>query len=312
MESVGVYAFIGKNWRKNDFPLDLWLKHNEKLFDQVAVATHADLDLDIGDNVIVKKIPERYVGDFRFYLYSLTESQKLLDTDWKVLMPVDEFISQRIDPSKLDKRYVYPMLCRQLYGNINTEIVFDEKDPFFQYRVHYGVKPIIRDGGDVPPPYYARLSFGKLWNSMRNELFFYKRRLSVLGTKRYPEESYLSRLIRFYYRVQYEMSKPRSPYFTLWHTGFARNPKSFSIKSRQNMARDRDAHGKRLSTLTKALLKYSEKPKFDYASYKQIWPRAKLYKIDTNALPEIIRQNAKRFNWIKFKQKEYEKSSVPF
>ncbi len=301
MESIGAYTFIGKNWREKDYPIDLWIEHNRKMFDQVAVVTNEDLGLDIekGGDVLVKKVPERYINDYRYYNYPLLESQKMLNTDWRVLLPADEFIDSKIDTSLLDRRYAYPILSRNLYGNIGTEIILNREIPLFNYKIHYGRKKILTDGGDVTPPYYAKFSLRPLQRIVFNEIFFYRRSAGFMlgaghgGMGKLP------------FRLYNATRDPSKMYFTVWHTGLDRNPAAFSQKSKEEMERDIKVRGKKISPQFNTMYEQVKKPKFDYRAFRQTWPKSDIYRLDTRLLPETIRRNKKRFDWVTFKSNDY-------
>ena len=70
-----------------------------------------------------------------------------LDTDWKMLLDIDEFINLRIDEKKLDKHYTYGTYNHHLFGNINTEIQFIFPD--YYWRLHHSDHRILNDGGSV-------------------------------------------------------------------------------------------------------------------------------------------------------------------
>ena len=153
-ESVGVYSFITPDWKQLGYPLDLWLKHNLKIFDQISLVLYGNVEIPVDNDIIVKEIvepPEK--KQFTFYSLGKTMAQKNLHTDWKVLLDIDEFITSRPILEDLDKSYSYYLRYRNLFGNAFTEIkcvnAFPKKAP----RVHYGDRTIEGDGGLVSGPY---------------------------------------------------------------------------------------------------------------------------------------------------------------
>ena len=164
----------------------------------------------------------------------------LLKTDWKVLLSIDEFVASKINVSDLNKNLVYSMICRQLYGNIHTEI----RSPDFTVRVariHHGYNPIQNDG--------------------------------FVGGK------------RSLFKIPGQF----------WHTTMVRNPQALAIRWRELIGREM-AEG---DLGQERLLKYA-KTAFDYHYYHEIWQNAYLVEVDANDLPEILRDNKKRFQWADF------------
>lgn len=130
---IGAYAFSLDDWKELDYPLDLWLEWNSRHFDKVALATYGKFDIDLPSNVIVKEIPFKPNRTTeQFYIRGKAFAQNLLDTDWKVMLDIDEFVSKRIDTSGLDPKKAYAISLRQLYGNLETEIKNAFPSFFFQ------------------------------------------------------------------------------------------------------------------------------------------------------------------------------------
>ncbi|MDG7012781.1 MAG: hypothetical protein JRN11_08060 [Nitrososphaerota archaeon] len=145
--TVGVYAFATQDYKEKDYPLDLWLEHNLLVFDQIAVAKYdCDFPLPVDNKKVIQtviKSPER--STFRFFRLGKQTAMRLLSTDWKVLLDIDEFVWPVPDFDNLDKTKTYRLQCRALWGSIKTEIVeywLAHSSP----RVHFGDVPILRDG----------------------------------------------------------------------------------------------------------------------------------------------------------------------
>ena len=160
MQTIGAYAFVTEDYKHKDYPLDLWIQWSVKLFDQVALVTYGTIDLPSYRNLVTEALPPIEKDTFAFYTIGKNRAQHLLQTDWKVLLDIDEFPSTRIDTSSLDKRMIYATRIHHLYGNANTEIL-DSGLPSFMYRIHYGNKDILGDGYAVRGAQAGRLSIGK-------------------------------------------------------------------------------------------------------------------------------------------------------
>lgn len=125
--SIGAYTFLTQNWRQLEYPADLWIQHNSKCFDELALFTYGKINLgkDLPENVKIVEGPKLDTSDFsgfRFYTYAKTKAMEALTTKWKVILESDEFITKRIDTSNFNRFFSYPLGFIQLYGNISTEI----------------------------------------------------------------------------------------------------------------------------------------------------------------------------------------------
>ena len=308
METIGIYAFASKSWKNYDFPVDLWLKHSARVFDRVSLATHGDIGLKIDkkdrDKIIITEMEPPDPSSYQFYIQSLAVSQKALDTDWKVLGTTDEFVTKFIDTEKLNRRYAYPIKQRQLYGNPDTELIVDGVFPMYQYRVHHGNREVIKDGGDVTPPYMAHMSARRLFKMGVLQL---KASLKDRKTAKRPAASNSraqKKKMGLGYRLYWGMSEPiESKCFELWHTGYSRNPKAFKSNIKEQLV----IHKKEGATiLNKGLMKVDRAPRFDYREYRHlVWRNSRLVKVDQKELPEVVRANRKRFDWVKFRESEY-------
>lgn len=304
METIGAYVFVGRNWRGNDFPVDLWVKHSEKLFDEISIVTHCDrFDFKYGKNVRVTHVEEdpNIRGTYRFYLDPLTVAQKKLNTDWKVLMPVDEFLTARINVGELDKRYAYAAKIRQFYGNLSTELT-TTGFPNYQWRVHYGNRKILRDGGDVEPPYFARISPARLAGLVLEEA--QRTMLNVSHGEKNAKTNVSASRAPLSYRIYSGLcDASRVKHFTVWHTGYARNPKSLMSKWKTDIIRDLNSSGAVNKGLEKIL---SEGDEISYNNaYKYVWRGVKLHRLDEKEVPKILLKNRKRFTWVEFGKEHY-------
>ena len=151
MQSVGAYAFVTKDWKELEYPLDLWLPWTASQFDQVSLVIYGDVEVPKikNDNIKITKINKFPSGKyFDFYLKGKTLAQEQLETDWKVLLDIDEFMF-RPNLGTAISRYVYPLRYYNLYGSLEYRI---KRKPYFatrQYRIHYGNKQITGDGANV-------------------------------------------------------------------------------------------------------------------------------------------------------------------
>lgn len=166
--SLGAYAFVQTDWRRFDYPLDLWVEWHAKIFDRVVLVTYADdprrwnvQDMglpDHGDKVLVKAIRlnplhERY---WSFYVIGKAEAQRLLDTEWKMLLDVDEFV-YRPHTGNLDPTLAYAVRYHNLYGSLEAEL--PAAFPVMQFRLHRGPRDILGDGANVEQPWAAGPAF---------------------------------------------------------------------------------------------------------------------------------------------------------
>jgi hypothetical protein len=306
METVGVYGFVGKNWQENDYPVDLWVKHHEKIVDKISIVTHCDdIGFKYGPKVTVTHMDEnpRTFGTYRFYIDPLNVAQRILDTDWKVLLPTDEFLAERINANELDKLYAYAAQVRNFYGNLSTELIAISS-PAYQWRVHYGNREVFRDGGDVVPPYYARFSPLALarmgFEEMQRRLFLASRGSEK---KKKPEGSGAQKTPVLYKLYAATRDASKSKFFTVWHTGMAKNPKAMVGKWREISSRDANAG----SSINKGIVDViTNKVPFSYhTAYKRTYRGAELHRVRPAQVPKILLQNKKRFNWVTFSDNEY-------
>ena len=193
-ETIGAYAFVTKDWRKLHYPLDLWLEHHLNIFDQISLCVYGDSTIippKYRNNrkikiTSVKVYPNR--AKFNFYVYGKTIAQRKLQTDWKVLLDIDEFLVTEIKTETLDKRLAYPLISHNLYKSLEYELVptsLMKKIVNFVYtdkliynvineRVHFGNRIILGDGCIVSPPYYINRSlFTKgMFYLLKNNKYF--------------------------------------------------------------------------------------------------------------------------------------------
>ncbi|MCI2413548.1 MAG: hypothetical protein MPI47_09540 [Cuniculiplasma sp.] len=114
--TIGAYAFTTNDWKELGYPLDLWLEWNSKYFDQLALVIYGEMEVDPPSNVTIIKepsIPDRTNEDF--FLSGKERAQKLLNTDWKVMLDTDEFVSKRIDTTNLDRKRAYAIRERDFF-----------------------------------------------------------------------------------------------------------------------------------------------------------------------------------------------------
>jgi hypothetical protein len=174
--SIGAYTFATDNWKEMQYPIDLWLSHNSHFFDELSVVYIGDKDKlpsDVPDNVIISFIDSADYNGWQLYTKYKQLAQDNLNTDWKVLLDSDEFMDGRIQTDNLDKNSIYALGYHHLYGNPNKEIL--NAYPPYYWRVHYGKKQVIRDGGSVEgqrktyfrPHMYSGLR-GTLYNLRKN------------------------------------------------------------------------------------------------------------------------------------------------
>ncbi len=265
-ETIGAYSFVTPDWKEKDYPLDLWLKWTPRIFDEVVLSLYGNVRLPSFakriPNLKIIKMEQPLITSFRFSTYGKRAAQKELHTDWKMILDIDEFLPARIDTNKLNKKYAYPCLYHHLYGNANTEI-----HAFFKYKyvLHHSNRAVINDGSSVASPYF--LGFGR---RVLNR---------IIGTDPNPPRNITPPVV-----------------FDIWHTGATRNPVALSKKWRiqgERLARN----GVNAYKFLDALQEMGNS--FDYSSYKRTWPNSYLTHVDDNELPEILRENKKRFLWVK-------------
>lgn len=135
--SIGVYTYITADWRGLDFPLDLWLEYHSKIFDEVGIVKYGEFRLPYSaDNIVSKVIPVPEFKDLQWGTVGRIAAEKLIHTDWKVSLDVDEFVNP-IDVSHLDRNYVYPLRYYHYWGSLDW-IIIDNGFPMNQYRIFSG------------------------------------------------------------------------------------------------------------------------------------------------------------------------------
>lgn len=275
--TIGAYAFTINDWRELGYPLDLWLEWNSRFFDELALVTYGELDIETPSNVTISQIPflpDRTTEEF--FVKGKTQAQELLNTDWKVMLDIDEFLPERINTSALDKNKAYAINERDFFGNLGTEII--NVFPKFYFRIHYGNRKISKVADGVIPPYAAKFKFGSFVHDVLRKVF-------KIGE----------------YEPYYDPSGDKT--FEVWHTSTVRNPDAMAKKWR--------IHINAAINSNPSLDNYREflkhvQSSFDYKSYKKIWPSAVLRRIDLSEVPEILKINANRFNFAEFDQSSYE------
>lgn len=271
---IGAYAFATSDYLELDYPLDLWVQWNSKFFDQLTIATYGVIDIACPENVTVQRYespPDPSSLDF--YSKGKTYAQHLLTTEWKVALDIDEFVSNRIETARFKEKKAYAIRMRHLYGNLRTEIV--DAFPDHYYRIHNGNREILGDGGAVSPPYSGRIMY------------------------KYAAVDILRTISR-----RRELLNPFIPYeeemIDVWHTGALRRPEVMSKKWSSQIKREINsgiiANESRLSIL--------DRP-FDYHMYRGINPNAKLIRVKTDDVPELLRKNEERFHYTDFEDSEY-------
>lgn len=147
--TVGAYAFCTKDWKEMGFPLDLWVKHNSKFFDELSLVVESGTELEFPtpDNVNITEVLINERANWDFYRINKTKAMTSLHTDWKMLLDIDEFVGKRIDEKRLHEEYVYGTNHHHLFGSVETEILYVFPD--YYWRLHYGNKTVLNDGGSV-------------------------------------------------------------------------------------------------------------------------------------------------------------------
>lgn len=146
--TVGCYAFVTKNWKDLDFPLDLWLEYHREIFDKIAVVKFGDFDLPFNASEIVDKtVKPPSSKTLKWGQYGKRQAMKLLDTDWKVCLDIDEFVHP-IDTSKMDPEKVYPLRYIHFWGSLDWMIMFNG-DPYYQFRIHTGNNEVFSDAANI-------------------------------------------------------------------------------------------------------------------------------------------------------------------
>jgi hypothetical protein len=264
--TVGAYTFATRDWKDLEYPLDLYIKWNHLHFDEVAIYTYGNIDIqsDIPSNVkIIQGIDPQSKG-LDFYRFGLHNAMRELSTDWKVYLALDEFIERRIDTSNLNRHLAYPLRRIDLYGNVQTAI--EGAFVRYQYCIHNGNRRLLGDGGSMMPPYSGRIH-------MDGVAAFVKQLITRRPT----------------YRDEPIFTTNSFP-GTLYHTNSLRSPERMSKKWLLQFTREIDG-GIRRDDFNNGLKKVLLKP-FRYEDYKLYWPRAKLIRVEP---PSIILENRERF-----------------
>ncbi len=271
-ETVGAYGYVTADWKEKDLPLDLWLEWTLQLFDRVVLALYDDVKLPngFGRNPRLKTLRMRQplITSFRFSTEGKAAAQKALNTDWKMMTDVDEFLPCRLDTSRLNKKYAYPIRYHHLYGNANTEI-HDTYHvlPKYKYVIHHTDRAVLGDGASVEPPYFLGVKKRILYSIIDTDLI-----------------------------AAYKSVPPIA--FDVWHTGTIRNPKALNKK--WHIQTDREIRNRPLGEGERFLRSLPDvEESFDFKEYKTIWPKSYLTHVQDRELPEIIRNNKKRFLWVK-------------
>ncbi len=171
-DTIGVYAFVTSNWKELDYPLDLWIRHNSQLFDEVALVTYGkvkEIPYET-NNLIIKEIEPPDKVRYDFYTTGKKKAQDLLNTDWKILLDVDEFLTRTPKVENLNKELTYKLNYIHAYGNIYSIIKCNKEFAYTVPRVHFGERNVVGDG-QVDGPYSLRV-IGEFYhvNCVRNPL----------------------------------------------------------------------------------------------------------------------------------------------
>lgn len=306
--SIGVYAFTADDWKEYQYPLDLWIRHNERIFDQVCIGIFSKkLNVKHGKKTKFVYVDRSKIDTktYDFYKAPLVIAQKGLETDWKAMIQIDEFLKHRIDTSKLNERYAYAIKRRELYGNAFTEITADNSFPEYGYRIHHGNRAILGDVNNVAPPYAAKLAPLRLAKSGMSEA---RRLMLGIGAdaKRYVGQNQRrpGGRMPLTFRIDRAMRDPNASIsFEVWHTNMLRNPNILFKKMREQTMRDIRAGGRPMKknlnlVMSGKHLGYSD-------AWKTMWRNAKLHKLSRGDIPEIISENSARFDIQRFKVGDY-------
>lgn len=274
---IGAYAFTANDWMELDYPLDLWLKWNSKFFDQISLATYGKLIFDdLPKNVKVSEIPSKLDKSSEEYIFKgKSFAQSLLDTEWKVMLDIDEFVKERIETSRFNKKKAYAIRDIHLFGNLETEIL--NAFPQHYFRIHYGHRRLDKYAGSVAPPYAAKINFGNVIYDIIYKL-----------TAKNPTKSI------------YTVSSNSS--CEVWHTNALRRPTVMKNKwILETASAINSAHGDK--SYEEFLSKISIS--FSYGEYKKFFPTAKLKKVNLKELPDVFIDNSQRFNHYQFDSTSY-------
>jgi hypothetical protein len=270
-QEFGAYAFVTKDWREKDYPVDLWLEWHSYLFDEICLVTYGDAELKSYKNTKIIEVPEKASFDFSFYREAEKIAQNGLNTKWKVLLDVDEFLPHRIDTSVLDPKKTYSIKLRNLYGNLETEIrgFFPE----YFWVIHTGNKKILGDGGTVAGPYSAKIL---LFNAVKFGMWKYLK----IGQHVSPLSPIIS--------------------FEVFHTGTLRKPdamsKKWKFQTEIEISEGYKENANRLALLNEP---------FNYHNFRKISEKNYLVKIDVKSVPSILTAHRERFWHVDFDPIEY-------
>lgn len=267
---IGSYTFLSKQWKDLEYPVDLYIKWNSRHFDEMSIYTYGKVELpdNIPSNVKIIEGVDPNDDGFNFYTFGLYKAMHSLETEWKVYLPTDEFIKERIKTENLNKRLAYPVKRIDLYGNIFTQILhaFIKYD----YKIHYGNRKLLGDG-TVSPPYSGSIHL----DGIRYLLTDYVRRKPS-----YREEPIFT--------ADYMPG-------TIYHTNALRSPEKMSKKWFLQFTREKYA-GINRPDYDMVFNEMVSKP-FNYRNYKLYWPKAELVKIDP--IPILV-ENKERFVNVNF------------
>jgi len=240
----------------------------------------------------VKAYPNR--AKFNFYVYGKTIAQKKLQTDWKVLLDIDEFLVTELKTETLDKRLAYPLIFHNLYKSLEYELVpihltekimnfvyTDKLKYYFNERIHFGNRIILGDGASVSPPYYV------------NRSLFTKSMFYLLKNNKY-----FSNFVQNYI-INMDMPKRTGNSFHIIHTTFLRPLAILRRKLIEQIQREINEKVYYQQYLLELLKKQDIKEL--YKNYKLLFPKTKLIKIDKGIIPNILLKNKKRFEIIDYK-----------
>ncbi len=269
--TIGAYSFVSDDWRSKDYPVDLWLDWHSKLFDKISLVTSGDATLPNTKNVNIIQLDKENTFNFSYYTKAFTLAQHKLDTDWKIMLDVDEFFKERPDFSGLDPKKTYAVKMHNLYGNLETEI--RGYFPDYYYHIHTGNKKVLGDGGAVAGPYYAKIA-------PKNAIKYFAWRYLKLGQHVTPLIPLTS--------------------FNIFHTGTVRRPDALSKKWKfQTEIEIKEGYKD-----NKNRLQLLNEP-FNYHDFKKIDEKNYLVKINMETLPHILVENKTRFWYADFSEDEY-------
>jgi hypothetical protein len=293
--SIGAYAFVTEDWKEKDYPFDIWLGHSLELFDQVAIVSYGDVLVPTHSRLILRRTAPVNESSFEFYVRGKEDAQRLLTTHWKVLLDIDEFLKERIDTSELDERYAYPLRYHNLYGNLFTEIIY-ENSLRYQFRIHTGFRPMIGDGGNVKPPYPG---FVNVIKALALTLFYVERRsktvLGSLGASAGRDASQFRSLFQKAITEAYAFSYTRDAFrlcFDVYHTNTVRRPEALEKKWLEQMRRE----AKETEFHNAKHLAFLQESGFDYRLFLRSLSNVKLMRVEPDELPSILVENSDRFN----------------